>query len=111
MADLTTTNVRLLRAWLEGTKTGKRRQVRMVEVHGATVGGETNRMLASAFGLRQIEEVTVGYHRVNRAAVALAPDTDGSKLMAWLAVNNSTTAADVVCSATPNGLYFTVKGY
>lgn len=109
MAALTAANVRLIRAWTEGMPVGKTRRVRHVEVYGGSWGGDTNTMPASAFGLRVIEEVTPavyglqGYH--------VAPKSDGSVAYAFDTVGALSAPADIALPTTPNGLYFTVKGY
>lgn len=113
MASLTTSNVRTIKEWVEGSLTGKRRRAKRVEVYGVTVGGDSNKILATAFGLRVVEEVSFGYHATTNAAIALLPSPDGTYIKAFTAVNNSQAPADLnlSSSATPDGLYFVVKGY
>ena len=111
MADLTNANVRLVKEWVEGELHGKRRLAKRVEVHGVTVGGETNKIVATAFGMRVIEEVSPGYNGTTGRAVGAAPIADGSSVYLYTALDNSTAAADVTMAATPGGHYFVVKGY
>lgn len=111
MAALTRSNVRIVAAWVEGELYAKRRKGRIVEVYGGSWGGTTNTMPASAFGLRKIEESTPGYNVSTGAGISLVPNQTGSLLFAYTALNNVQTPADVSLSTTPNGLYFTVKGY
>ena len=111
MSVLSAANVRTIREWTEGALTGKRRKVRMVEVYGVTVGSLANNMPATAFGLTSIEETSLGYHLGTGGAMAVTPHPDGDKAVLFAAVNNSTAPADAALSTTPNGLYFTIKGY
>jgi len=111
MAALTSANVRTIRAWTEGGVTGKRRKVRMVEVHGGSWGGSSNTMPASAFGLTSVEEATMGLLGTGNRAYPLAPDADGTKLYAFGAVGAASSPGDMTAAATPGGLFFTVKGY
>lgn len=107
MAALTSSNVRIVRAWKEGDLTGKRRSVRRVEVHGGAWGGSSNTMPATAFGLRVIEEVTPAVYGTK---VWFAyPSTDGTLI--YLTTATNTSPADLTVGATTGGMYFTVKGY
>ena len=109
MSALTTANVRIIRNWTEAGLNSKKRKVRHVEVYGVTVGGQTNNMPASAFSLSVIEEVSpavyglVGFH--------LAPSSDGAYVYAFDTVGAASAPADIALPTTPDGLYFTVKGY
>lgn len=114
MAALTSANVRLIKAWVEGEVYSKRRVCKMVEVHGVTLtAGDA--MPATAFGLTCIEETTPAYYKggnTNGGALIVLPDDDGSHAKLWGAVDGTTDAiASQVVAATPDGLYFTVKGY
>jgi hypothetical protein len=109
MAALTSANVRLIRAWTEGTPVGKKRRVRHVEVYNGSFGGETNTMPASAFGLRVIEEVTSAVYGLK--GYLMVPKSDGSVAFAMDSAGGSSAPADVALPTTPNGLYFIVKGY
>lgn len=111
MANLTSANVRVVKEWVEGEVYAKRRIAKRVETHGVTVGGLTNLMPATAFGMRVIEEVTAPYNANSGHAVGAAPAQDGSAMFLYLALDNATDPADVVMAATPAGLYFVVKGY
>jgi hypothetical protein len=111
MANLTSANVRVIQEWVEGDVYSKRRIGKRVEAHGVTVGGTTNLMPATAFGLKVIEEVTTPYAATTGHAVSAAPADDGSAMFLYTALNNATDPADAVIPATPGGLYFTVKGY
>lgn len=88
---------------------GKTRRVRHVEIHGGSWGGETNTMPASAFGLRVIEEVTPAVYGLQ--GYLIAPKSDGSVAFVFDSTGATSAPADVALPATPNGLYFTVKGY
>jgi hypothetical protein len=109
MAALTSANVRTIKAWTEGAVTGKRRKVRRVEVYNGSWGGSTNTLLASAFGLSVIEEVTPGLY--DSHAYVAVPTSDGSAISLFATVGAASAPADVTAGDTPNGLYFTVKGY
>jgi hypothetical protein len=109
MAALTAANVRLIRSWTEGGLNNKKRRVRHVEVYGGTWGGATNTMPAAAFALSTIEEVSPAVYGLK--GFHLAPKTDGSVVYAFDTVGASSAPADIVLPTTPNGLYFTVKGY
>jgi hypothetical protein len=109
MASLTASNVSIIKAWTEGSVTGKRRKVRQVQVAGVTVGGTSNTMPAAAFGLQVIEEATVCIY--GTTAYALVPASDGSVVYAFASLGGASAAADVAIGASPNGMYFTVKGY
>lgn len=109
MAALTSANVRLVKSWTEGTVTGKRRKVRVVEVYNGSWGGSSNTMPASAFGLRVVEEVTPGLYS-GHAYIAV-PDTTGTPVYLFASAGGASAAADVDVDNTPLGLYFTVKGY
>ena len=111
MAALTSSNVRIIRAWTEGALTGKRRSVRRVEVHGAAGawGGATNTMPATAFGLRVIEEVTPANY--GDKCYPLVPNAAGTIIYAFSGAGAAVSASDVSVGATPSGMYFTVKGY
>ena len=111
MASLTSANVRTVKEWVEGEVYSKRHIAKRVEVHGVTVGGLTNTIPASAFGMRVIEEITAPYNANSGHAVGAAPAADGSVAYLYTALDNSTDPADVAASATPFGLYFVVKGY
>lgn len=111
MADLTSANVRLIKEWVEGELHGKRRIAKHVEVHGVTVGGTSNKIVATAFGLRVIEEITPLYNGTSAASIAAVPDNDGSEVYLYTALDNATAPADVTMAATPGGHYFVVKGY
>ena len=109
MAALTSANVRTIRAWTEGALTGKRRSVRMVEVHGGAWGGGSNTMPATAFGLRVIEEVTPANY--GDKVYPLVPSSSGATIYAFNGAGSGVSAGDVTVGATPLGMYFTVKGY
>jgi hypothetical protein len=111
MAALTTANVRVVRSWYEGSLTSKRRKVKFVEVNDVTTGGLVNYMPASAFGLTFVEECTTGYcyNLTGGAIYGIVPIADGSRVR--LFADFGVAPADVAIPATPNGLYFTVKGY
>ena len=110
MAALTTANVRTIKAWTEGAVTGKRRKVRRVEVYSGSWGGATNTMPASAFGLSVVEEVTPVLY--NDTDVWLAtPSVDGTKVFLFATLAAAGAPTDVTAGATPEGLYFTIKGY
>lgn len=111
MADLSRSNVRFIKSWVEGEVTGKRRVGHRVEIHGATVGGTTNTIPASAFNLSVIEECQPAYHSSGGGAIVPVPSPDGAVIWTFKAVDGTTGPADTVLGSTPNGLYFTVKGY
>jgi len=109
MGALTTANVRIIRKWTEGGLNAKKRSCRHVEVYGGTWGGGTNTMPASAFSLRVIEEVSPAVYGLKGFHVA--PASDGSVAYAMDTVGAGSAPADIILPTTPNGLYFTVKGY
>jgi hypothetical protein len=109
MPALTSSNVRLVKSWTEGTVTGKRRKVRVVEVYGGIWGGSANTMPASAFGLRVIEEATTAVYAGH--AFISAPDPTGTPVYIFSFIGGSGTPADVDIGTTPDGMYLTVKGY
>jgi len=111
MAALTSTNVRTIKAWTEGSVTGKLRTVRRVEVHGGAWGGVTNTLPATAFGLTVVEEVTPLLYGANNEAYALVPSQDGTLVYVMDGVGAGSAPADVTLAATTSGGYFTVKGY
>ena len=109
MANLTTANVRILRSWTEAGLNSKKRKCRHVEVYGVTVGGGTNTMPASAFSLTVVEEVSPALYGLQ--GFHLAPKGDGSVVYAFDTVGAASAPADIALPTTPDGLYFTVKGY
>jgi hypothetical protein len=109
MAALTVSNVRTVRSWTESGLNSKKRRVRYVEVYGGTWGGQTNTMPASAFALDVIEEVSPAVYGLHGFHVA--PASDGSKVFVFDTVGAASAPADIVLPTTPDGLYFTVKGY
>ena len=109
MAALTRTNVRIVRAWTEAGLSAKRRRVRKVEVHGGSWGGQTNTMPAAAFALSVVEEVSPAVYGLK--GFHLGPTGDGTLVYAFDSSGASSAPADIALPATPNGLYFTVKGY
>ena len=109
MAALTSANVRNIKSWTEGAVTGKRRKVRRVEVYNGSWGGATNTMPASAFGLTVVEEVTPGLY--DSHAFVAVPVVDGSEVRLFATVGGASAPADLTAGDTPNGLYFTIKGY
>jgi len=111
MANLTSANVRTIQAWTEGGLNGKRRVAKRVEIFDATVGGLTNQIPASAFGMRVVEETTAAYNADTTHAVATVPSASGGAVYLYTALDNNTDPADAVIANTPTGLYFTVKGY
>lgn len=111
MAALTSANVRVIKEWVEGELHGKRHVCKRVEVHGVTVGGTTNIMPATAFGLTVIEQVTPLYNGTSAAAIAAVPDDDGSEVYLYTALDNSQAPGDITMAATPGGHYFVIKGY
>ncbi len=108
MAALTYSNVRIVKAWVDGNVVGKRRKVRRVEVYGGEWGDGTDTMPATAFGLSVIEEVTSATY--GTTGYMMAPASDGSKAYVY-AINGAGAPATVTVPTTPGGLYFTVKGY
>ena len=109
MAALTSANVRIIRSWTESGLANKKRSVRHVEVYGGTWGGGTNTMPASAFALSVVEEVSPAVYGLQ--GFHLAPASDGSVVYAFDTVGAASAPADIVLPTTPDGLYFTVKGY
>lgn len=109
MAALTSSNVRIIKAWTEAALTGKRRVVSRVEVHGGAWGGSSNTMPATAFGLRVVEEVTPANY--GDKVYNLIPNVAGTLIYAFNGSGSGVSAADVTVGATPSGMYFTVKGY
>jgi hypothetical protein len=107
MAAATSSNVRLITAWTEGSLTSKRRQCRRVEIVGGSFGGASNTIPASAFGLTVVEEVSPANY-FDKVYLA-TPNSAGDTVYLYAAVNAS--AADLTVGATPNGAYLTVKGY
>lgn len=109
MAALTVANVRIVRSWTEAGLNSKKRSARFVEVHGGTWGGETNTMPASAFALSVVEEVSSATYGLK--GFTLVPKSDGSLVYAMDSVGAASAPADITLPVTPDGLYFTVKGY
>lgn len=111
MASLTSANVRTIKEWVEGDLCTKRRMVKRIEMFSIAAGGTSNTIPATAFGMKVIEEVSIPYNANTTRAVAATPNADGSLVYLFAAVDNNTAPADVTASASPVGLYFTVKGY
>ena len=109
MAALTSSNVRLIKSWVEGEVNSKRRKVRQVEVHGGSWGGTTNTMPASAFGLSVIEEVSSSNY--GDKCYPAVPKTDSLVVYAYNGAGSGTSPGDITVGATPLGMFFTVKGY
>jgi hypothetical protein len=80
-------NVTIVRAWTEGGVSGKERKGMVVRIAGeiAALGGTTNTIPASAFGLSVIESCSNGINTVistgvvNRGEI-LVPSADGAYL-------------------------------
>lgn len=66
-------------------------------------------MPATAFGLRVIEECSPMHY--SNHAYTLVPSVDGTVAHIYATLGASSAPADVTVAATPNGGYFTVKGY
>lgn len=87
----------------------------MVEVHGVTIA-DADGMPATAFGMSVIEETTSAYYKkggaTNGSALIVAPTEDGATARIWAVADGATEpVASQALATTPNGLYFTVKGY
>jgi hypothetical protein len=112
MAAISSANVRLVAGWTEGDMSGKRRKCLRVEVYNATVAAADGGMPASAFGLTCVEESTPAYYKGGGGALITAPTEDGSYVNLYSTIDGATAAvASQGVATTPNGLYFTVKGY
>mgnify|MGYP003395685131 CR=1 FL=1 len=111
MANATSANVTVIRSWTEGDLTSKRRIGLQVQLCAGTYGGNTNKLVATAFGLTCIEEVSTAYDATLDGVLAAAPSVDGTYIMLFATVDGTAAAADVTPGATPSGLYLTVKGW
>ena len=111
MADLTSSNVRVVSSWDVGTRSGKHREVKKkVEIYDYTGGGATNKITAAALGLVVINEVHGAYNRNAGGAVTAVEDHDGKNVFLYPTPNGTTAPADQTMADTPNGLYFTIQG-
>jgi hypothetical protein len=103
MADVTSANVTLLDHWTEGGLNGKRLTALKVQVAitAAGSGATGGKIPASAFGLREVEQVSNTVKSDNTAAHAMVPNANGSEVLSMH--NNS--------PANITGTYnFIVKG-
>jgi hypothetical protein len=107
MADLTGANVRVVASRNIYEADGVKRQ-KLVEVHGGSWGGTTNRMLATAFGLQLIEEASAV--RYGSYAYLALPASDGGSVLAYDTIGGASAPVDISVPATPNGMYFQLKG-
>lgn len=114
MADLASTNVTVISSWTTGGTNGRRNKVKQVKWTSTTAGGDSNKLLASAFGFNKIlRSSNVLLDASTKKIYPAAPSADGSRLNIS-APTNATDAnrADVADLATSSDYaYATIEGY
>lgn len=114
MADVAASNVTILSTWNEGGVSGKRHVVARAKWTGVTAGGVTNRVLASAFGFRQIFDCSdVLLDASTKKVYPAEPSADGTMIL-LSNPNQATDAnrADVADLAVgSDSAYITLRGF
>ncbi len=91
MANLLASNVTVLDSWVTGSTSSKRNKVRRVKWTGTTAGGDTNKLLASAFGFTKILHCSdILLDASTKSIHPAVPSADGSQIL----VMDPTTVTD-----------------
>lgn len=114
MADLLASNVTIIKTFPWGGINGKRGVCIKARYTATTAGGAANRLLASAFGLREIEDCShVLLDAATKQVFPAVPSADGSLIYLSNPVQatdaNRADAADMATGA--NNAYVTLYGY
>lgn len=104
MADLAASAVTILDSWTEGGNNGKKLNVYKCSATFTAMGTATNKLLATAFRLIQIERVSPFVADDNSLVIAAAPNVAGTLILLKAAGSNA--PADYT-----DTFYFTVWGY
>jgi len=91
MADLTQSGVTVLDTWTEGNVNGKRRVALRCQValSGAGSGATSNKIPASAFGLKKVEEVSLLVNDDSDLVIAASPNYAGTEIILKAAGTNA----------------------
>lgn len=83
MANVAKSDVTILAHWTEGSVTGKRHAVLQVQVvlDGAGSGASSKKIPASAFGLREVLEVSTLVEDDNSTVYVAAPSFNGKEIL------------------------------
>ncbi len=114
MADLAKANVTILSAYSSGGVNGKARKVIRAKFTSTTAGGTTNKLVASAFGLRVIERCSnIFLDAATKRMYPAVPAPDGTYITTY-DPNQATDAnrnipADIATST--DSAYVSVEGY
>lgn len=111
MADLAASAVTFESRWNEGGISGKRKTCARVRLTLTGQGGATNRILASVFGMRKIEEATNFVTSDNASIYVAAPSQDGTILLLANLAQATDDNRDDPADVTSVTLVGTVKGY
>lgn len=113
MADVTTSTY--IKGWTRGGTNGKRQRVIVADLAGTfTAGTVANKILATAFGLKVIEEVIAAVADDNSKLYVLVPEYNGAYLLHMDVVNaadaSKNSPGDVTVTS-PRKMRVTVAGY
>jgi hypothetical protein len=95
MASLTSSLVTVVKRWTEGGTNGRMRTVVLARIAATSMGGTTNTIPASAFGLASIERCTNAVKSDDSVIRVCAPSYDRSKVLVVAAQETSSAPADV----------------
>jgi hypothetical protein len=113
MADLLASAVTVIAAWTTGGTNGRRNIVKQVKWSNTTAGGTSNKLLASAFGLTKVLNVSsILLDASTKKVYPAAPSVDGTIVFA-IDPTQATDAnrADVADVATSTDFaYATIEG-
>jgi hypothetical protein len=95
MASLASTGVTVLDSWTEGKTNGRKRTVKRCQIVLSSMGGTTNTIPATAFGLSRIDRCSNLTLSTNASVRVASPSYDGSLILVVAAQETSSAPADI----------------